>query len=84
MYKIKDFQEEAIKCNFYESELQKVNKDENAFWFIEKKIKKRKRNGETQWLVKFDGWPNRYNQWISEKDITDVTETPHNSCTMMI
>jgi hypothetical protein len=31
MYKIKDFQEEAIKCNFYESELQKVNKDENAF-----------------------------------------------------
>ena len=76
MYKIKDFQEEAIKGNFYESELQKVNKDENALWFIEKKIKKRKRNGETQWLVKFDGWPNKYNQWISEKDITDVTETP--------
>ena len=76
MYKIKDFQDELIKGNFYESELQKVNKDENALWFIEKKIKKRKRNGETQWLVKFDGWPNKYNQWISEKDITDVTETP--------
>ena len=73
MYKIKDFQDEPIKGNFYESEIQKVSKDEDALWFIEKKIRKRKRNGEVQWLVKFDGWSNKYNQWISEKDIKDVT-----------
>jgi hypothetical protein len=58
MYKVKDFQNESIKGNFYESEL------EDALWFIEKKLKKRKRNGEIQWLVKFEGWPNKYNQWI--------------------
>ena len=48
MYKVKDFQNEPIKGNFYESELRKVQKDENALWFIEKKLKKRKRNGEIQ------------------------------------
>ena len=75
MYKIKDFQDEMIKGNFYESELQRVNKEKDALWFIEKKIQKRKRNGEIQWLVKFDGWPNKYNQWISENDIKDVSES---------
>ena len=69
MYKVKDFQNEPIKGNFYESEL------EDALWFIEKKLKKRKRNGEIQWLVKFEGWPNKYNQWISEKDVNDILES---------
>lgn len=55
--------------------MQKVNKEENALWFIEKKIRRRKRNGEIQWLVKFDGWPDKYNQWMPEKDIKDVTDT---------
>lgn len=75
MYKVKDFQNEPIKGNFYESELQKVQKDEDALWFIEKKLKKRKRNGVIQWLVKFEGWPNKYNQWIPEKDVKEVLES---------
>ena len=75
MHKVKDFQNEPIKGNFYESELEKVQKDEDALWFIEKKLKKRKRNGEIQWLVQFEGWPNKYNQWIPEKDVNDILES---------
>jgi len=26
-------------------------------------------------LVKFEGWPNKYNQWIPEKDVKDVLES---------
>lgn len=37
MYKIKDFANEAIGGNFYGSELQKVAKDKNALWIIDKK-----------------------------------------------
>jgi hypothetical protein len=37
---------EPIKGVFYEPELQKVEKDENALWFIEKKLRKRKRTGK--------------------------------------
>ena len=76
MYRLKDFSDEPIKGNFYESELQKVEKDENALWFIEKKIKKRKHRGHVQWYVKFEGWPDKYNQWIDEKDI--IEPTTHN------
>ena len=75
MYKVKDFQNEPIKGNLYESELQKVQKNEDALWFIENKLKKRKRNGEIQWLVKFEGWFNKYNQCIPEKDVKDVLES---------
>jgi hypothetical protein len=46
-------------------------KDENALWFIEKKLRKRKRTGKIQWLDKFEGWPDKYNQWINEEDITE-------------
>ena len=54
--RIIDFKNEKIKGNFYESELQKVEKNEDALWYIEKRIRKRTRNGKTEWLVKFDGW----------------------------
>lgn len=37
MYKIKDFSNEDIKGNFYESELQRVNKNEDSLWIIDKK-----------------------------------------------
>ena len=75
MYRLKDFSNESIKGNFYESELQKVDKDEDSLWFIEKQIKKRKRNGKIQWYVKFEGWPDKYNQWIDETEITTPTES---------
>jgi len=40
MYILKDFMNEPKKGNLYEPELQKVEKDENALWFIEKKLRK--------------------------------------------
>ena len=75
MYRLKDFMDEKIRGNFYESELQRVEKDENSLWFIEKKIRKRKRNGRIQWLIKFEGWPDKYNQWTDEKDITESKDS---------
>ena len=48
MHRIKDFTNELIKGNFNESEIQKVDKDEDTLWYIEKKIRKRKRNGQIQ------------------------------------
>ena len=48
MYRIKDFTNEPIKGNFNEFELQKIDKDEDTLWYIEKKIRKGKRNGQIQ------------------------------------
>ena len=55
MYRLKDFMNEPIKGSFYEPELQKFEKDENALWFIEKKLRKIKITGKVQWLVKSEG-----------------------------
>ena len=72
LYQLIDFLDEPVIGNFYQSELQEVEKDENTLWFIEKKIRKRKRGGKTEWFIKFEGWPNKYNQWISENDIKET------------
>ena len=75
MYRIQDMDGSSISGNFYESEMQKVDKDENTLWYIEKIIRKRKRNGEVQVLVKFDGFPNKFNQWLPEREIKDVVDS---------
>jgi hypothetical protein len=36
--------------------------------------RKRKRKGKTEYLVSFDGWSDKYNQWIPEKDIINEKE----------
>ena len=46
MYKLKYFLNEDIKDNFYASELQKVQKNEDSLWFIENIIRKRVTGGE--------------------------------------
>lgn len=49
MYKVKDFNQELIEGDFYENHLQK-----DSLWLVEEIIKKRKRKGLTEVLVKFE------------------------------
>lgn len=63
------FKIKTIRGSFYPSELQKVSKDQDSLWYVDKIIRKRKRKEKTEYLVSFDGWSDKYNQWIAEKDI---------------
>lgn len=63
------FKIKTIRGSFYQSELQKVSKDQDSLWYVDKIIRKRKRKEKTEYLVSFDGWSDKYNQWIAEKDI---------------
>ena len=73
MYKVRDFHEELIEGDFYEADLQKVDKDKDSLWLVEKIIKKRRRKGVTEIFVKFESWPDKFNQWIKESDIIDLS-----------
>lgn len=53
----------------------KIDKNEESLWMIEKIIQKRKRKGVTELLVKFESWPEKFNQWIKESDIVDLSKT---------
>ena len=68
LYTLTDFDGSPIEGTFYEGELQKVNKDENSEWKIEKILKRRKRNKQNELYVKFRGWPNKFNAWVKEGD----------------
>lgn len=72
VYKLIDFSNEAIVGTFYKQELQKVDKNQDALWIIEKVIRKRK--GGKEYLVKYLGWPSKYNSWIKKSDIQAISD----------
>ena len=67
-YKIEDYDGERIIGTFYEQELQVVTPSD--VFRIEKILKTRKRKGcPKEFFVKWLRWPQKYNSWISEKDM---------------
>jgi hypothetical protein len=74
MYKITDLKGDSIKGLFYTGELQKVNKDENSLWFIERILRRRKRNKKLQYFVEWQGFPKTFNSWVDADDVKDVSE----------
>ena len=75
MYKLNDLKEEIIHSLFYTAELQKVNKDENSLWFIERILKTRKCKNKKQYFVEWQGFPKAFNSWVDATDVKDVSQT---------
>lgn len=74
IYKVADFLDENIAGSFYEQEIQRVNKSQNALWIVEKILKRRKRSGIEEYLVKYEGWPDKFNSWVRKDDIYDIKQ----------
>ena len=65
-YKLIDLQGEEIKGTFYGPELQKTKEQ---IYKIEKIIKKE--NGKS--LVKWEGYSDKFNSWVDNKDLIDLS-----------
>jgi len=65
-YKIREWDDTPVKGTFYEADLQKVHVTDDALFRIEKVLKRQK----DRVLVKWKGWPDQYNSWISNQDVT--------------
>ena len=63
VYKLKDLDGEELKGTFYEKELQKIIKEDDVYE-IEKILKKRGRGNNVHYLVKWLGYPNKFNSWV--------------------
>lgn len=72
VYNLTDLANDKVSGTFYQEELQLIKKDENALWIIEKVILKRKRNGDYEYLVKYEGWPDKFNSWVKKDDIETI------------
>ena len=67
VYKLKDDAGEILEGTFYEPELQKIIKNDDVYR-VEKILRKRNRNGVVEYLVKWKGYADKFNSWVSERD----------------
>ena len=65
-YKLEDLDVEEIKGTFYEPELQLVKYNPDRAFTIEKDICSVEVGHNRQILVKWAGWPDKFNSWITE------------------
>lgn len=73
IYGLHDWLDEEISGWFYEMELIRVVADAAGMFNIEKVIRSRKPRGKPrQFLIKWANWPDKFNSWVSEEDMTDV------------
>ena len=72
VYKLKDYDGEELKGTFYEKELQKVIKPDDVYE-VEKILKKRGRGRNVQYLVKWLGYPNKFNSWVPASEINLIS-----------
>ena len=64
VYRLKDLKDDDILGVFYEHQLQKITPPE--FFVVEKVIRKR---GD-RYLVKWRGFPKKFNEWVAKEDVT--------------
>ena len=70
MYYLKDYNDEDIQGGFYEEELQKTEAISNdRHYAIEKIIKTKKEGKKKYYFVKWLGYSDNFNSWISEDEI---------------
>ena len=60
LYKVVEWDGTPIQGTFYEQDLQKVQLDEKSLFRVEKVMKRKK----GQVLVRWKGWPSKYDSWI--------------------
>jgi len=68
VYRIADKHNEMVEGVFYEHELVKVVETDNIYR-IEKVLQHRTRKGIKELLVKWEGYPEQFNQWVKERDV---------------
>lgn len=69
VYTLKDLQNEEITGTFYEKELQKVNYDPTNMYKIDKIMRTRYTGHRKEVLVKWKGYPNKFNSWILAREL---------------
>jgi len=71
VYKLKDLMDEKIEGVFYEQQLNKILKDDDIY-YISDLVKTRKKKGKTQYLVRWLGYPDKFNSWVDAENFVNI------------
>lgn len=72
VYKLKDCDGDDIEGTFYEAELQRVTVSKDKTFKVEKIIAQKRVKGKKLVLVKWVGWPEKFNSWIPASHVVDI------------
>ena len=70
VYKVSEWDDTPIKGTFYEEDLQKVTTADDDLFRIDSIVKRKK---DTV-LVRWKGWPSKYDSWINKKDLVPLSK----------
>ena len=70
LYYLEDLNGEEVQGGFYRSEITPVNIE---IFKIEKILRRKKSNGKNMVLVKWLGYGDKFNQWVEESDVEDLS-----------
>ena len=73
VYRLRDDLGEVLEGTFYEMELQKVSVPTDKLYYLEAVLQRRKVGRRTEALVKWFGYPSKFNSWIDAKALVYST-----------
>ena len=71
-YRLSEWDGTPIKGTFYEPDVQKVQVSDDSLFRVEKVLKRKGRNV----LVRWKGWPSKYDSWIPAQPPHGTNKTP--------
>lgn len=74
VYELKDLADEVIDGTFYEQELQKVIIPKHKLYEVEEVIQMKGSGKTKKVLVKWKGYPKKFNSWIRASQLVDLTQ----------
>lgn len=69
-YQLKDYAGEIVIGTFCQNQLKKAY--EQDIYLLERVLRTRTRGGQKQYLVRWKGWPPKYDTWIGEEDFKSL------------
>ena len=72
MFPIQAIEEFKLRDDDNQPPMPMPNLEDDEEWEIEEVKERATIKGTTHYLVKWEGWPTEYNQWILEEDIDHV------------
>ena len=77
VFKLADVQGEKVDGQYYPEEVQRVPDRLQDLFEVERILRRRVgEDGHTETLVKFKGWPEKFNRWLTDEELARYKQTP--------
>jgi transposase InsO family protein len=75
IYQLEDLMGDSIEGTMYSAELQPVHIDDNTVYRIDKVLRRRTKEGRKEVLVRWLGWPDKFNTWIEASEVKEFAKS---------